>query len=77
MVPNDEPPEFGKSHYFELQSAGIAIEEDGEVMDRKHLIRNGWGKENELTLIEAIKDTLEAVNPEHRYRINHHPDPDR
>lgn len=77
MVPNDELPELGNSYYFELQSAGIAIEEDGEVMERKHLTRNGWGEENELTLIEDINDTLKAVNPEHRYRINRHPDPDR
>lgn len=77
MVLNDELPEFGNSHYFELQSAGIAIEEDGEAMDRKHLTRDGWGEENELTLIEDINDTLEAATLEHMYRINCHPAPDR
>jgi hypothetical protein len=77
MVPNDKLIEFRDPHYFELQSAGSAIEEDSEVMDRKHLTCNGWGEENELTLIEDINDSLEAVSPEHKYRINRHPDPDR
>lgn len=77
MVLNDELPGIGDSHYFELQSAGIVIEEDGEIMDRKHLTCNGWGEENELTLIQDINDTLKAVNSDHRYQINRHPDPDR
>lgn len=46
-------------------------------MDRKHLTRDGWGEGNKLTLIEDIKDALEAANPEHMYRINRHPAPDR
>jgi hypothetical protein len=45
-------------------------------MDQKHLPRDGWGEENELTLIEDINDTLETASPEHIYRINRHPAPD-
>jgi hypothetical protein len=76
MVPNDELPKFGNSHYFELRDTEIAIEEDGEVMDRKHLTHDSWGEENKLMLMEDINDPLETANPEHMYRINRHPAPD-
>lgn len=70
MVPNDERPEFGNPHHFELQSAGIAIEEDGEVEDVHHLTRDGWGDAAELVLIEEIMDVLEGVNPDVTYTYN-------
>jgi len=70
MVPDDERPEFGNPHHFELQSAGIAIEEDGEVETVRHLTRDGWGAEHELALIEDIMDTLETVSPDVTYTFN-------
>jgi hypothetical protein len=70
MIPDDERPEFGNPRHFELQSAGIAIEEDGEVTDVQHLTRDGWGDEHELALIEDIIDTLEAANPDVTYTYN-------
>lgn len=70
MVPDTERPEFGNPRHFELQSAGIAIEEGGEVETVRHLTRDGWGAQHELELIEDIMDTLETLAPDVTYTYN-------
>jgi hypothetical protein len=66
----DEDPDFDNPHHFELQSAGIGIEEDGEVTEVKHVTRDGWGAESELAVIDDIVDNILDVEPNVTYTYN-------
>ena len=69
-VPNTEKPEFGNPHHFEFRSGGIAIEENGEIVEKRHIRRDGWGAQHELAVIDDIAGCLLETNPEVTFTFN-------
>lgn len=70
VSPGVDEPEFVNPDHFHLQSAGIAVEEDGEIVDKYHLTRDGWGAEHELAVIKDIAEHLLQSAPDATYTYN-------
>lgn len=66
----EEYPSFDDPTDFQLQSCGVAIEEDGEVVSRSHVTRDGWGAKAELEVIDELVDLLVGAHPDTTFTYN-------
>ena len=69
-VPHDEYPPFDDPTAFEVQSGGIAVERDGEIVDRKHITRDGWGAQAEVDVIAKLAQALLEAEADVTYTYN-------